>query len=123
MQAEMLNSQLEQLEEQLEQLEEQRAEVQHLQRSLDEFSGLKGGDEIMVSLATGIFARATYSGDDELLVNVGAGTLIKKTPLEVHEDLDVQLQSMDEAEQKIRAEFEQKLHELEELQERFRDVQ
>jgi prefoldin alpha subunit len=66
------------LQKQIELLTGQLVDANSTGRSLDEFKNLKEGSEILFPLTSGIFAKAELKGTTELLVNVGAGTVVSK---------------------------------------------
>jgi prefoldin alpha subunit len=73
-----LEQKIKHLQKQIELLTGQLVDANSTGRSLDEFKNLKEGSEILFPLTSGIFAKAELKGTTELLVNVGAGTVVSK---------------------------------------------
>lgn len=63
---------------QLEAITHQLIELHSTSSSLDEFKKISAGNDIFVPLSSGIFAKASVKDTSELLVNVGANTVVKK---------------------------------------------
>lgn len=74
----MIDQQIRQIQKQLQELENQVLEIMYVQQSLDDLKNVKVGKEILVPVSNGIFAKATLKENNELLVNVGASTVVKK---------------------------------------------
>ncbi len=117
--AEMLSHELEECEQRMAGLDEQRAQAEELADTLVRFEGLKGGERLLVPLATGIFAHATCSGETELLVNVGDGILVPKSTGQVHAQVHAQLASIALRQDELHARFDALLAQLDDLKERF----
>ncbi|MBI2541732.1 prefoldin subunit alpha [Candidatus Woesearchaeota archaeon] len=78
MEFKMLEQHIKQMQAQLEAITHQLFELHSTGNSLDEFRKISAGKEIFVPLSSGIFAKATIKDSSELLVNVGANTVVKK---------------------------------------------
>ena len=78
MEFQALDQRIKQIQKHLEVLTSQIMEMTGTSSSLDEFDKIKKGNEVFVPLSSGIFAKATLSGTSELLVNVGANTVVTK---------------------------------------------
>ena len=78
MEYQALDQRIKQLQKQLELITQQIMEATSTSQSIEEFRNAKAGSEIFVPLTSGIFAKATLKGTSELLVNVGAGTVVAK---------------------------------------------
>lgn len=74
----MIDQQIRQMQKRLQELENQVLEIMYVQQSLDDLKNVKVGKEILVPVSNGIFAKATLKENNELLVNVGASTVVKK---------------------------------------------
>lgn len=119
--AEVLGHQMDQIEQQLANADKQAAEITDLREALQRFSGLKEGDEMLVPLAAGIFAKSSFSGEQVLMVNVGAGVVVPKAPAEVAAMLDEQLRNLRAYQQQLHEEFDRMLVELQEIQKKFEE--
>lgn len=78
MEFKVLEQHIKQMQEQLEALTHQLFELHSTSNSLEEFRKISAGKEIFVPLSSGIFAKASINDTSELLVNVGANTVVKK---------------------------------------------
>jgi prefoldin alpha subunit len=78
MEFKVLEQHIKQMQAQLEALTHQLFELHSTSSSLDEFKKISAGREIFVPLSSGIFAKASINDTSELLVNVGANTVVKK---------------------------------------------
>ena len=78
MEFKVLEQHIKQMQAQLEAITHQLVELHSTGNSLDEFKKISAGKEILVPLSSGIFAKASVNGTSELLVNVGANTVVKK---------------------------------------------
>lgn len=86
-----LDEQVKNLHAQIENIDEQLSELNSSKVILNKFSDLKVGDELRVPLASGVYIKAKLTDIDKLLVNVGAGVSVEKTPVQVIEILDGQV--------------------------------
>lgn len=75
----LLERQMKQVQAHLEQIEQQIAEMVVLQHNLGEMKGVSVGRELFVPLGSGIFVNAELKNNKEVLVNVGAGVVVKKS--------------------------------------------
>ncbi len=73
-----LDQNIKQLQSHLEMVTQQLMELSSTRNSLDDFKNIKEGKEVFVPLSSGIFAKASISSSSELLVNVGANTVVAK---------------------------------------------
>ncbi|MGM5485152.1 MAG: prefoldin subunit alpha [Nanobdellota archaeon] len=81
-------------EEQMKKIEEQIDEVMYNRQSLDEFKQIEPGNEILVPISNGIFAKAELKDNKNLKVNVGSGTVVGKDVEEAKKLLDEQMRSL-----------------------------
>ncbi|UCH12318.1 MAG: prefoldin subunit alpha [Candidatus Omnitrophota bacterium] len=79
MHLQLMQQQIKQLQQQIQQFEQQIAELDSLSQSLDDLKKVKPGSDTLVPISSGIFAKATLKDNEELLVNVGANTVVKKS--------------------------------------------
>ena len=78
MQFQMFDQQIKIMQKQLEVITQHLMEIAVTSNGLDEFEKAKPGKEIFVPISSGIFAKAILKDNSELLVNVGANTVIVK---------------------------------------------
>jgi len=91
MEFQLLGEQMKQTQKQIQVLEEQMTEIVYTQQSLDSIKDLKKGDQILVPVSNGIFAEATITNTEKLIVNVGANTMVQKSVESAKEMLSQQV--------------------------------
>ena len=69
---------MKQVQKQVAAIERQAAEVEEVQKSLDELSASRQGSEMFVPISNGIFLKARLEDNKSLAVNVGGSTVVKK---------------------------------------------
>ena len=79
MQLQLVGQHLEKMQDQLQKTHEQIAEVDFVIQSLKDFSQVKEGEEILVPVTNGVFARAVLKSTEKMIVNVGAETAVHKS--------------------------------------------
>jgi|SRR3989338_7315014 len=78
MEFQALEQYIKQMQRQLEVITQQLMELAVTNSSLDEFDKMKAGKEVLIPLSSGIFAKGAIADTSELLVNVGANTVVTK---------------------------------------------
>lgn len=78
LQLQIMSQQIKMTQQQLGTLEKQEQQLLQTLDSLDQFGKSEIGSETYVSVATGIFAKAELKDNKNLLVNVGANTVVEK---------------------------------------------
>lgn len=76
---EMLNQRLSELQNQISSVEEQIDDLSTSINSLEELKNIKDGDEILLPIASGVFANAKITNTKELKVHVGNKIVAVKT--------------------------------------------
>ncbi|MBR9692086.1 prefoldin subunit alpha [Candidatus Woesearchaeota archaeon] len=94
MEMQMLSQQMQQMQKQIELLNNQMQELVLTKQALDDISKTETGTEIKVPLASGIFIKAEIKDNKEVMVNVGAGTAVKKTIPQAKELIDNQIKEI-----------------------------
>lgn len=97
----MMTAQIREQQKQIQLLETQLIELAASKKSLDDFENIKKGNELMVPVSPGIFAKAVLQDNKELLVNVGASVAVKKTVADTKKLLEKQFIEI----QKMQREF------------------
>ena len=97
----MLEEHIKELQNQAEVVEQQLIEVVGTMQSLEEFGKANKGDEILVPINSGIFARAELKDNAEFLVNVGADTVVKKDAESTKRLIEKQAEEMQELHTKM----------------------
>jgi len=108
MQFQAINQQINELQKQVQMLEETIHEITESKKALDEISRQEKGKEILVPVASGIFAKAEIKEADEFIVNVGANTAVSKSAEDIQKILDKQMADI----QKTQNEFIDNIHQL-----------
>ena len=75
----MMQQQMQQIQQQLQQFDGQLQELENVIKALDDFKNLKEGSEMLVPLASGIFAYAELKDTKAVRVNVGSNVSVKKS--------------------------------------------
>ena len=89
-----LQSHVDQLQDQVQELDEKTDEIATMKHALQESSELLDGQEVLVPVATGIFVPARIRPEGKVYVNVGADTLVERTPTQARRMLDNQLDEL-----------------------------
>lgn len=95
LQFQLLLQQENQIEQAVKALNKQKEELQILKQSLEEISNTKKSSDLLVPLGGGIFLKATLNDNEEILMNVGAKTVIKKSPKEAVKIIENQFKEID----------------------------
>lgn len=74
----LLDQQIRQIQQQLTAIDTQVLELERLEQSLKEVNNTKEGTEILVPLGSGTFVKADIKNNKEVLMNVGANTIVNK---------------------------------------------
>ena len=97
----LIAGQLQEMQKQLESLEAKSGEIVGLKNSLSKLSGTKVNSKSYASLGLGTFVESEIKNTENVLVNVGAGVLVKKTTTEADELASMQLAQMDDVAQRL----------------------
>jgi len=116
MEYQVLDQRIKQLQKQLELIMQQIMEANSTSRSLEDFKGIKEGTEILVPLTSGIFARASLKDSSELLVNVGAGTVVAKDISSAKKLISGQVEEMQKVQQKMSDDLEKMMEKAGQLE-------
>ena len=87
----MFEQQIQQLQQQLQQTEQQVMELMMVSQALDDIKDVKAGTEVLIPIASGIFAKAELKDCNELMLNVGAGTAVSKDVASTKKMLEKQM--------------------------------
>jgi len=91
MQMQMIEQQMQQVQKQMKVIEQQTQELNLTEQALDDLKNTKTGTEILVPLASGIFVKAELKDNEELAINIGADTVVKKNVEEAKKLITEQL--------------------------------
>jgi len=91
----MIDAQIKELEKEIEAVEQRAFEITSLKSSLKALSESKANSKSFAPLGYGIFTESELKNTTNVLVNVGAGVLVKKTVPEADEILGKQIAQID----------------------------
>jgi len=100
-----LQEEIGKLEEQINLINQQLNELETLNFGLEKFKKFKEEKEVLASLGKGIFFSAEIK-DNHLLVNVGSGIILKKSPEETAEIIKKQALKLEEMRKSLVSEIE-----------------
>tara|TARA_Y100000310_G_scaffold345759_1_gene469392 strand:- start:7025 stop:7435 length:411 start_codon:yes stop_codon:yes gene_type:complete len=121
-QLQMIEEHAKQLQQQGQAIESQQMDLKMTERSIDEFKSLKKGDEMMVPLSNGIFAKAELKNNEDLLINVGSQVIVKKSPDEAKELLKEQLNNIVDVKGKLQSEMEKLSDQGQKIQKKLQEL-
>lgn len=101
MEMKMMEEQMKEIQKQAQTVEQQLMELMATSQSLDDFKKTEKGDEILVPINAGIFAKAELKNNKEFLVNVGADTVVAKDIESTKKLMEKQIEEMKELHTKI----------------------
>ncbi len=114
-----LDEEIKKLNANIENIDEQLSDLNSNKIILNKFSELKEGEELRVPLSSGIYIKAAIKDTKKVMINVGAGVNVEKTPKEVIEILDGQLNEMTEYREKLIVQIKKLISRIEEIQKEF----
>jgi len=101
----LLDSKIKELDQNLAILEKQISELQACQLSLDELKNTKKDSEMLAPIIPGIFAKTKLLNNSELLVDIGAKTLVKKNIDETKKIIQKKIDQSTDVHEKLIAEI------------------
>ena len=101
MQFQILQQQSEQLSKYLEELEQKHLEFDQTIQGLKDFAKTPSDTETLIPIAAGIFAEGKTNQSQELIVNVGADILVKKSPTQVIDMISKQTEEIEQVQLKV----------------------
>ncbi len=107
MELQSLNQQINHNHAQLQAIGEQVNELNSTLESINELKNSKKGSQILVPLSSGIFTKAGLMDDKECIVNVGAGTAVKKSFDDAKKLIDEQIANLTGMQNQITSNTEQ----------------
>jgi len=90
----LIQQHAEELQKRLQLFSQQALEMQRLDESLDNFSNIKGTEQIFSQLGPGVFVEANLNDSKSLLVNIGSEIAVKKTIPETKELIQEQIKEI-----------------------------
>jgi prefoldin alpha subunit len=100
----------------VENIDEQLSELQSNKQILSKFIELKSGDDLRVPLVSGVYFKAELKDTKHVMVNVGANVTVEKTPLEVIEILEGQVNELTEYRATLVGQMKQLIERIEKIQ-------
>jgi len=91
-----LNQGLQQIEKQLSLIANQVVELTVSKQYLEDLHKVKEGTPILVPISNGIYAKASLLDNEQLIVNIGANTMLPKTKSEAQSLIDSQITELRE---------------------------
>lgn len=79
---------------QVQSLEEQIMELKYVIQSISDIKSAKKGSRFLMPLSSGIFAEADLASNRELLVNVGANVVVRKSYGDVAKMMEKQIEEL-----------------------------
>lgn len=104
----LLHQQAVQLHKQVQAFEAQLGELDNVRNALAEISHAEIGRELFAPLSGGIFIKAELKDNQDLLVNVGGNTCVKKTVPDTIKMIDDQINEITDYKEQIKL----KVHEI-----------
>ncbi len=101
----VLDAQIKQIQKQMASLEGQEEEMREVLNCLSDFSGLENDKDMYVPLTSGIFVKAQIKDTSHILMNVGSGTVVKKSIAEGKTMIAKQLKEVEKVKEQLLAEF------------------
>ena len=101
MEMKMLEEQMKEIQKQAQTVEQQLLELTATKQSLDDFKKTNNGDQVLVPISAGIFAKAELKSNKEFLVNVGSDTIVTKDIESTKKLMEKQVEEMTDLHTKI----------------------
>ena len=95
MELQFLEQQAKQIEQQAHTIQTNISELNALKDALSDLSKVKKGESIFVPLGSGFFVNADMAENQEVLMNVGSKTLIKKSYPDADKLIDKQMKELE----------------------------
>ena len=96
LQFQVLEQHIKQAQQQSMALNAQLAELISTMQSLDALKNVKPGTEVLMQISSGIYAEGEIKDSDNLIVNVGANTTVKKNLSDTKKIIESQIEEMKE---------------------------
>lgn len=113
-----LRDQVEALSNQISDIDQKTLDIREMINAVEQAAQLQEGDELLVGLTNGIFIKATAKQLEHLHLNVGADTVVKKTPAETKKILEEQQIELNKYQEQVKHQREELAREANEIEER-----
>ncbi len=97
----MIDQQMKQAQKQMAMIEQQATDLEGTKEALEDLSKVEPGTEILVPVASGVFAKATLADASKLIVNIGANTSVTKGLEDVKKIIEQQAEEIRKIESEI----------------------
>lgn len=114
-----LDEEVKKLNTHLENVDEQLAELNSSIEIINQFSELKKGEELRVPITSGIYIKSELADTTSLMINVGSGVTVEKSPLEVTKILNSQVTELNKYRNDIVSQMKVIITRIEEIQKVF----
>jgi prefoldin alpha subunit len=101
MQMQQIEEQSRHLEQEAQAVEQKKNEFSILIEQLDNYGKASKDAKTFATIGAGVFAEAKLANSEEFLVNVGAGTFVKKSVTEVKKNMQTQLDELQKIQMQI----------------------
>ena len=110
LQFQVLEQHIKQAQQQSMALNAQLAELISTMQSLDALKNVKPGTEVLMQISSGIYAEGEIKDSDNLIVNVGANTTVKKNLSDTKKIIESQIEEMKELRKQAAEELQNLTH-------------
>lgn len=90
----LIDNQIKMLQQQISTLNAQLHELVSTTKNLDDLKNVKPGTEIFVPINSGVYAKAEIKDNNELIVNVGANTVVNKNVEDTKKTIETQINEL-----------------------------
>ena len=94
LQFQILDQNIKQIQQQATTLNAQLVELVGATHNLEDLKNVKKGTEILVPISSGVYAKAEIKDNENILVNVGANTNVKKSVDDTKKIIETQIEEM-----------------------------
>lgn len=123
MEFQLLNQQIQQSQQQMQMISQQVIELKTISKNVSEISKAEPDSEMYSNLGVGVHIKSTIKDSKHLLVNVGAGTFVQKTPEETITIVDKQVVELEKFVQDMEKNLQKNTEKAEELREEISEAQ
>lgn len=115
-QMQVLDHQIKHAQKQIQLIEQQSMELIVAMQALEEIKTAKPGSELLIPLASGIFAKAELKDNSGLILNIGANTAVVKDIPSTMKIIDKQMKEMKSVQEQLFAELQHMVAEARHLE-------
>lgn len=112
-----MRDKVQQLTEHINEIDQKTVDLRSMIDAVKQATDISDGDEILAPLTNGVMIPATAKKTQTLYLNVGADTVIEKTPQETEEILEKQLTELTEYRKKMMSQRQQLAQQAAQLEE------